>query len=610
VRVIALWAVAVVASCAVVALFLGDALTANIETTRQTDSKQGAALLARAFPQDPAQRDRAVTETVVVRGRAGDRTLDARVRALARELHAAGATGVVTSLHGKPLVSGDGRARAILLGLGPDGDERIPAVYRAVQRVDAQPAYEAAVSGGWTSDADQGQASRDDLRAGELLFGLPAALLVLLLVFGAVVAGLVPIVLALVSIVIALALATGLGQAYDLSLYSVNMVTAMGLALGIDYSLFVLSRYREERARGRSEREAIAVAGETASRAVLFSGMTFVLAMFGVALVPTTIFRSLAAGAILVGVVSVLAALTLLPAVLGLLGDRINAVRLPVFGRAADRAGSEGRVWGAIVRAVMRRPLLSLVLSAGLLLVLAVPVLGLETGSQGRSTLPDRFETKRGYVLLTEEFPRLTTDPVEIVVAGDASSAPVRAGVRRLEGGLARRSMFARPTVAASPSRDVTRVTVPMSGDPDAPPAIRAVRELRERVIPRALAGVPATAFVTGSTAQELDYQDTINAWAAPIIAVVLGLSFVLLTVAFRSIVVSLKSILLNLLSVGAAYGLLVTVFQTGTATRSSAWSTPTTSRRGCRCSYFRCCSGCPWTIRCSCSAGSASATA
>ena len=563
-RVIAAWAVAVLASSVVVALFLGEALTSNIETTRQTDSTQGAALLARAFPQDPAQRDRALTETVVVRGRPGDRTLGARVRALARDLHAAGATAVVTSLDGRPLVSGNGRARAVLLGLGPDGDERIPAVYRAVQRVDAQPGYEAAVSGGWTSDADQGQASRDDLRAGELLFGLPAALLVLLLVFGAVVAGLVPIVLALVSIVVALALATALGQAYDLSLYAVNMVTAMGLALGIDYSLFVLSRYREERARGRSERAAIAVAGETASRAVLFSGMTFVLAMFGVALVPTTIFRSLAAGAILVGVISVLAALTLLPAVLGLLGDRINAVRLPVFGRAANRAGSEGRVWGAIVRAVMRRPLLSLVLSAGLLLVLAFPVLGLETGSQGRSTLPDRFQTKRGYILLTQEFPRLTTDPVEIVVAGDASSPGVRAGVRRLEAGLARRPMFARPTVVASPSRDVTRVTVPMSGDPDAPPAIRAVRELRERVIPRAFAGVAATAFVTGSTAQELDYQDTINAWAPPIIAIVLGLSFVLLTVAFRSIVVSLKSILLNLLSVGAAYGLLVTVFQNG----------------------------------------------
>ena len=124
--------------------------------------------------------------------------------------------------------------------------------------------------------------------------------------------------------------------------------------------------------------------------------------------------------------------------------------------------------------------------------------------------------------------------------------------------------MFARPTVVASTSRDVTRVTVPMSGDPDAPPAIRGVRELREDVIPRAFEGVPAIVFVTGSTAQELDYQDTINAWAPPIIAIVLGLSFVLLTVAFRSIVVSLKSILLNLLSVGAAYGLLVTVFQNG----------------------------------------------
>ncbi len=177
-----------------------------------------------------------------------------------------------------------------------------------------------------TSDADQGELAEQDLRNGELFFGLPTALVILLLVFGAVVAGIVPLILAIVSIIVALALAALVGQAFELSIFAVNMLTGMGLALGVDYSLFIVSRYREERrVRGRPHNEAIAATAGTANRAVFFSGTTFVLAMIGLLLVPHTLFRSLAAGAILVGVVAVVAALTLLPAVLGLLGDRINA---------------------------------------------------------------------------------------------------------------------------------------------------------------------------------------------------------------------------------------------------------------------------------------------
>jgi putative drug exporter of the RND superfamily len=387
---------------------------------------------------------------------------------------------------------------------------------------------------------------------------------ILLLVFGAVVAGLVPLVLALVSIFVALALAGLLGQAYDLSIFTVNMLSGMGLALGVDYSLFVVSRYREERSGGRAQLDAITATGATASRAVLFSGMTFVLAMFGLVLVPSTIFRSLAAGAILVGIVSVLAALTLLPAVLGLLGDRINAGRIRFFGRAAEQAGRESRFWGRIVAAVMRRPVVSLVAGVALLLALALPVLGLETGTQGPSTLPDRFESKQGYVLLSEEFPDQTTDPVEIAVAGDTASPDVRSGIERLQAELAQRPRFAEPTVEASSAGDVARITVPIGGDPVGEQAIDAVRELRDDVIPRAFAGTGAEVLVTGDTAEELDYHDTVDAWLPRVFAFVLGLSLLLLTIAFRSIVVPLKAIALNLLSVGAAYGLLVLVFQEG----------------------------------------------
>jgi RND superfamily putative drug exporter len=157
--------------------------------------------------------------------------------------------------------------------------------------------------------------------------------------------------------------------------FTQNMLIGMGLALGIDYSLFTLSRFREERLQGRDKLDAIAIAGATAGRAVLFSGIAFVLAMLGLLLVPSTVFRSLAAGAILVGIVSVIAALTLLLAVLALLGDRVNGLRIPIFGRAAEQAGREGRLWGAIVARVMPRPVLSVVLAAGLLLALAAPVL-------------------------------------------------------------------------------------------------------------------------------------------------------------------------------------------------------------------------------------------
>ena len=196
----------------------------------------------------------------------------------------------------------------------------------------------------------------------------------LVLVFGAVVAGLVPVLLGLLSIVIAVALTALVGQAFEVSFFVVNMISAMGLALGIDYALFILSRFREERGRGLEKIDAIVASGATASRAVLFSGIAFVLAMFGMLLVPDTVLRSLALGAILVGIVSVLAALTLLPAVLSLLGDRVNALRIPVIGRRAiSSAGSEGRFWSALVGGVMRRPLVSLVAATALLLAAAVP---------------------------------------------------------------------------------------------------------------------------------------------------------------------------------------------------------------------------------------------
>jgi len=266
-----------------------------------------------------------------------------------------------------------------------------------------------------------------------------------------VVAGLIPLLLAIVSIAIALALLALVGQAFPLSVFATNMLTGMGLALGIDYSLVVLSRYREERLHGREKLDAIAAVGATASRAVLFSGIAFTLAMLGLLLVPHTIMRSLAAGAIVAGLVSVAAALTLLPALLSLLGDRVNALRMPLFGRTATREQSP--FWSRTVRGVMRRPGASLVLATSILLALAVPVLALRSGEAGVQTLPDRLAAKQGYLALNAEFPGETTEPVMIVIDGGATSPGVRTGITRLWERLAREELFGRAVLESKRGR-------------------------------------------------------------------------------------------------------------------------------------------------------------
>ena len=559
-RTVIAWVVVVVIAFVAIAALLGDALSTEAEVTGVTESQRAEELQFERFPTTRAQQERDITEVVVVRGAPPE-----RAEQIARDLREAGATEVITPADEESLISADGDAFALLVGLGFDGEDDVDEMVAVVERIDAEPGVEAGVTGELTVDADFNQLSQDDLEKGELFFGAPAALVVLLLVFGAVVAGLVPLVFAIVSIIVALALTALIGQAFELSVFVVNMLTGMGLALGIDYTLFILSRFREERSQAREKLDAIAAAGATASRAVLFSGLAFVLAMTGMLLVPSSIMRSLAAGAILVGLVSVVAALTLLPAVLSLLGDRVNALRIPYFGRSvAAQAGAESRFWGRIVGFVMRRPVASLAVAVALMLAAAAPVFAMETGSSGIATLPDRFPSKQGFDLLNEEAPGQTTDPVRIVVDGDAESPMVKQGVARLETALAQRPIFAEPTVETNEAGDTTLLTVPIAGDAVSEPAIEAVRDLRSEIVPQAFRSVDAEVLVGGDTAVELEYHDTMDRWLPRVFLFVLGLSFILLTIAFRSIVVPATAIVMNLLSVGAAYGLLVLVFQKG----------------------------------------------
>src|SRR5918994_7642667 len=392
-RMLAVWSAIFALSVAAIALLLPSAITTDATVTNDPESEQGYDALFRHLPPS----DDFVNEVVLARAPGKDVTTDRpsrlEIERLAAALQATGRTFRVRSYYDDEdpsLISPDRDAVAITIGMGPDAEEGITDVIDVVRQADGGP-LEVTITGEYTADEDFLALSNKDLKEGELFFGLPAAFVVLLLVFGAVVAGLVPILLAIVAIVFALALVAVVGQVWEVSFFVVNMLTGMGLALGVDYALFVVSRFREERTLGVEKVNAVAATGRTASRAVLFSGTAFVIAMTGMLLVPDTILRSLAAGAILVGLTAVVSATTLLPAILSLLGDRVDAGRLPFVGRG----GGEGRFWAAVVERVQRRPLAYLLVTTAFLILLALPALELRTGSAGVCPIPEGLSAQR-----------------------------------------------------------------------------------------------------------------------------------------------------------------------------------------------------------------------
>ena len=383
--------------------------------------------------------------------------------------------------------------------------------------------------------------------------------------FGTVVAALVPLVLAIFAIMVALALAALIGQISPLSFFVVNMLTFMGLAVGIDYSLFIVSRYREERRRGYEQLEAISVAGTTASRAVLFSGMTVVLALVGMLIVPTKIFVSLAIGAILAVLVAVAAALTVLPAILGLLGDRIESLRVPLFGRLAQAdTARHGGVWGRIVDQVMRRPVIALASAVTILLVAAIPYLSIHTGSAGLASLPDSTRAKQGFVALNRDFTVGDVTPATIVVDGATGTPAARQAYVRPQAELARDKRFGPLQPVVSAPQHLAVLTVPVAGDPNSDSALNAVRDLRNTYLPSALGDSGLHAYVGGASAQNLDYFAITDSTCRSCSGSCSASASSCCMLAFRSVVVPATSIVMNLLSVGAAYGLLVLVTQEG----------------------------------------------
>ncbi len=457
----------------------------------------------------------------------------------------------------------------VLAGTFDEAVTNAEQIMELVHEADGEEGFQVLIAGEASISFESNEIAEKDMFNVEV-FGIPIALVILLIVFGAVVAAVTPIFAALIAIVIAIALSALIGQLFQLSFFVVNMIFMIGLAVGIDYTLFIVYRYREERARGHEKMAAISRSRATASRAVFFSGMTVVLALIGMLIIPTNIFQSLATGAILVVIMSVPASLTLLPAALGLMGDRVNSWRVPYFGRnlmESQNEETQGGFWNWITALVMAHPIVSLVLSVGLLGAAAIPVFQLETGFNGISSMPDDLATKEAFLILDEEFSFGVVSPLEIVVDGDANSSAVQSAIESLNAALAADPLFMdEPAYQANVAGDLALISVPVTGESASDDATTAVRNVRDTYVPAAFTGVDARVYATGAPALNVDFCDITDRFTPIVFGIVLGLSFIMLTVVFRSIVIPIKAILMNLLSVGAAYGLLVLVFQKGVA--------------------------------------------
>ena len=419
-----------------------------------------------------------------------------------------------------------------------------------------------AVTGAASLSKDAQDLAGEDLRRGEAI-GIPVALVILVLVFGALVAAGLPLVLSVVSIVVGLAITVLIGQTFELSIFALNILTATGLAVGIDYSLFIVSRYREERHGGLDKMPAIAAASATASNAVFFSGMTVVLSLVGMLIVPLSIFTSLGIGAMSAVFAAVAAALTLLPALLALLGDQVDALKVPWLDRYSRRHSEHGW-WGRTARRVMRRPAVSLALGVVLLLAIAAPALTMRSGGFSADSFPQSYTSKRGLDMLTRDFAAGMSEPTTVVIEGDLGDEKVQQDLKDFIAALDEDGVFTVTGLSTSADGELAVVTMIQDADAMSQRAKAAVLGLRDTVVPEAFDGSGAQVVVGGTTAAQIDSVDLTDGYMPIVIGTVLLLSFILLLLAFRSVIVSATAILMNLLSVGAAYGALTLVFQHG----------------------------------------------
>jgi uncharacterized membrane protein YdfJ with MMPL/SSD domain len=463
--------------------------------------------------------------------------------------------------------AGNGHAALVEFDIRGDSDDattKIDPVIAAVS--DAQKAHPQFFIGsfGVSSDKEIDAAFMDDLKKAGIL-SLPVTLTILVIVFGALVAAGIPLLLALSAIFATFGLVALPSSLVPIDEVTYELILLIGLAVGVDYSMFYLKREREERALGRSEEAALEAAAATSGRSVLISGLTVIIAMAGMFLAGVQGMSSFAIGTILVVGVAMLGSLTVLPAVLSKLGDRVERGRVPLVGRLR-RHGGEGRIWGAIIDRVLRRPVVSVTLAAGLLVALALPALQLRPVQAGVEAVPQSLPSIKTYNRIQAAFPGNEIPANVVVKAADVNAPQVQEAIGQLRWRAVYTGQMHEPiTTDVNAARTVANIAIPIDGTGTDSASEAALATLRNDLIPGTVGALPnAEVGVTGTTAMSKDFNDRMRSVAPLVFGFVLLLAFSLMLVAFRSLVIAAKAIVLNLISIAAAYGVMVLVFQHG----------------------------------------------
>jgi uncharacterized membrane protein YdfJ with MMPL/SSD domain len=513
------------------------------------------------------------SESVLVQSRDGARTNDPQFRGVVNEVvgrleHTKNVQNV-SSPHGRDnagQLSEDGRSALVTFELpGDKPEDKVDPSLDAVSALAKQHAgFRIEQFGDGSADKALSKAFEDDFRKAEVT-SLPITLVILILAFGALLAAFVPLLLAITAVAAAIGLIGPISQIWPVDEAISSVVLLIGLAVGVDYSMFYLRREREERARGRSEEAALEAAAATSGRAVLVSGITVIAAMAGMYFGGAPTFLSFATGTILVVAIAVIGSLTVLPAILSKLGDRVNKGRVP-FMRPERRTG-EARAWGFVLDRVLRRPLVSMLVAGGILVALAIPVLHIHTADSGVDGLPRSLEIMQTYDRMQAAFPGETFSADVVVQGRNLDMAEVRGAAQELRQVARESDQFQEPvTVDVAPNGRLAVVEVPLAGTGTDERSMDAVQTLRSDVVPDVFGSVSSgnVVGVAGFTAGSVDFNDLMSSRIWYVFGFVFAMAFLLLLVTFRSIVIPIKAILLNVLSVAAALGIVTWVFQDG----------------------------------------------
>ena len=464
------------------------------------------------------------------------------------------------------LVSKDGRS--VMVTFSPKGDydqalTYIATIETAVDKAEKRhPGFSVEELGSVTTERDV-DAAFNSMLAKAGMIAIPLTLVILLLVFGSVVAAAVPLLLAITAVFTTTALIAIPSQFIPVDESIAEVILLIGLAVGIDYSLFYLRREREERAAGRSEGAALEAAAATSGRAVLISGVTVLIAMAGMLFSGDKTFMSFSIGTMMVVAVAMIGSLTVLPAVLSKLGDRVEKGRVPFLHRLRRKDG-DSRVWGAILTRVLRRPVVSVVAATTILLALAVPALTLNTATTSIDDIS--IAEVEPIKHLEAAFPG-GNEPAQVAIqAKDVTAEPVRQAIAELKRKALASGQMSNPIeVEVSPDKTVAVVDIPLAGNGTDDASLAALSTLRDELVPQTVGSVDGVEYaVGGMTAADQDWSAAMKRSVPIVFGFVLLFAFLLMLISFRSIVVATKAIVLNLLSVAAAYGVLVAVFQWG----------------------------------------------